>query len=761
MSRRFSRHANNDDGRGKRVVPIGGGEMAGRIAAHDWAASPLGRRTDWPAHLATTVEVMLRSPLPMALLWGEDGRLLYNDGYAGIVGRYHPAILGQPVIDAMPEAAAFNREVLRAGLAGAPLTFSRQPITLFRDGYPAALFFDLTYAPVPGPDGAPAGLLAMVIEVTQAVAMEEELRAETHSLETLNLIGAALAAELELEPLVQMVTDAGVTLTGAAFGAYFHNLWDETGERLHLYTLSGARREDFEALGRPRATAVFAPTFRNEGVVRSDDILADPRYGRNAPFDGLPPGHLPVRSYLAAPVVSRSGDVLGGLLFGDPEPGRFHARHERLLVGIAAQAAIAIDNARLFAAVQDVNDTLERRVAERSEALTRANEALRQAQKMETLGQLTGGIAHDFNNLLTVIRGSTDLLRRPGLTEARRDRYIDAIAQTADRASKLTGQLLAFARRSSLTPEVFDVGDTIRSLTDMMEMLAGALIAVDLDLPENPCLAHADVSQFETAIVNMAVNARDAMGSEGRLTIAVGACDHIPPVRNHDARSGDFLKIAITDTGTGIPPDHLDRIFEPFFTSKGVGHGTGLGLSQVFGFAKQSGGEVLVDSRLGEGTTFTLFLPRERAAAPPPAAAVAATPADTALRILVVEDNPEVGAFATAALSDLGHDIALARNAREAIGWLERPDEPFDVVFSDVMMPGMNGIELARLVRTRWPALPVILTSGYSETLSRQGAGEFELLHKPYSIDALAAVFERVAPGQITASTMKRTPSGG
>jgi CheY-like chemotaxis protein len=205
--------------------------------------------------------------------------------------------------------------------------------------------------------------------------------------------------------------------------------------------------------------------------------------------------------------------------------------------------------------------------------------------------------------------------------------------------------------------------------------------------------------------------------------------------------------VSITDTGTGIPPDHIDRIFEPFFTSKGVGHGTGLGLSQVFGFAKQSGGDVLATSRVGEGATFTLFLPRERAApavAPPPAPPVAATAAS--LRILVVEDNPEVGTFATAALSDLGHDIVLARNAKEALGRLEGDGDGFDVVFSDVMMPGMNGIELAQLIRTRLPALPIILTSGYSEILSKHGAGEFELLHKPYSIDALSAAFQRLAP---------------
>ncbi len=720
-----------------------GGELGRLIAEHDWAGSSVGAIAAWPPHLRAATGIVLRSPLPIALLWGTEGLLLYNDRYAEIAGPSHPDILGRPIRDAWPEAALFNENVLRTCLAGETLTYSRQPMTLYRSGPPEDVFFDLNYSPVPDADGKPAGVIAVVIDVTRTVRMEDDLRAETHTLETLNQTGAALTAELELEPLVQMVTDAAVKLTGAQFGAYFHNLMDETGERLHLFTLSGARRIDFEALGRPRATAVFGPTFRNEGVIRSDDIRADSRYGRNAPYAGMPPGHLPVRSYLAVPVVSRSGEVLGGLLFGHSETHRFGERHERLITGIAAQAAIAIDNARLFSAVQEINTTLERRVTERTEDLTRAHDALRQAQKMETLGQLTGGIAHDFNNLLTVIRGSTDLLKKPGLSESRRDRYIDAISQTADRATRLTSQLLAFARRSSLTPQVFDVGSTIRSLNEMMEMLSGALIEVDLRLPDTLCLANTDVSQFETAIVNMAVNARDAMGQQGRLTITVEPRSVIPPVRGHVARQGDFIGISIADTGAGIPPEHIDHIFEPFFTSKDVGHGTGLGLSQVFGFVKQSGGEVTVASEPGHGATFTLFLPRERTEAIAESLETPSSESDgTSIRILVVEDNPEVGVFATGALQDLGHDVVLARNAVEALAQLDQEHSSFDFVFSDVMMPGMNGIELAREIRRRKPSLPVVLTSGYSEILSREGAGEFTLLRKPYSIDSLSAAFQ-------------------
>jgi len=722
----------------------GHGSLGTMIAARDWSRSSLGVPDLWSQPLRTALAIVLRSPLPMALLWGDDGILLYNDSYAKIAGRAHPEILGRPVAEAWPEAKEFNASVLRTCLSGETLTYARQEMTLFRNGAPEQVFFDLNYSPIPDDTGNPVGVLAVVIETTEAVRIERELLSETQTLEILNTTGAALTAELGLEPLVQMMTDAGRNLTGARYGAYFHNQMDETGERLHLFTLSGARHADFEAMGHPRATAIFGPTFRNEGVIRSADILTDPRYGHNAPHAGMPAGHLPVRSYLGVSVVSRSGEVLGGLLFGHPDPGRFDERHERLIVGVAAQAAIAIDNARLFSTVQDINASLEVRVAERTNELTRVNDALRQAQKMETLGQLTGGIAHDFNNLLQVIRGSADLLKRPGLSAERQGRYVDAIVQTADRATKLTSQLLAFARRSTLTPQIFDVGDAIRGLNDMMEMLAGALIDVDLRLPMVACHANADINQFEAAIVNMAVNARDAMGRKGRLTITVTSRDRIPPVRGHEGRPGDFVAVEITDTGTGIAPDHIDQIFEPFFTSKDVGHGTGLGLSQVFGFAKQSGGDVTVDSVLGMGATFTLYLPREHRQLD---ARMVDASVDrgltSSLRILIVEDNPDVGTFAAAALIDLGHRIVLAQNADEALRHLDQPGDRFDFVFSDVMMPGMNGIDLARVIRRRIPTIPILLTSGYSDILAREGPAEFEVLRKPYSIDDLNAAFAR------------------
>ncbi len=380
-------------------------------------------------------------------------------------------------------------------------------------------------------------------------------------------------------------------------------------------------------------------------------------------------------------------------------------------------------------------------------------EQLRQSQKLEAVGQLTGGVAHDFNNLLTVIKSSTDLLKRPNLAEERRTRYVDAISDTVDRAAKLTGQLLAFARRQALQPEVFDVGRGVASVSDMVRTLTGSRIQVETRVEpfrdgrgrEGPCLVDADPSQFDTALVNMVVNARDAMSGEGRLVIQVRPVGLVPAVRAHPAMRGDFVAVSVTDTGVGIAPDVVDRIFEPFFTTKGIGQGTGLGLSQVFGFAKQSGGEVIAESRLGEGTTFTLYLPRAKAAAVPEAEAY--EPADLAeghgTCVLLVEDNHEVGAFAAQALEELGYSTVWAKDAQMALNEFERIPYRFEVVFSDVVMPGMNGVDLARELRRRRPDLPVVLASGYSDVLAAQGTYGFELLRKPYSVADLSRILRR------------------
>jgi two-component system NtrC family sensor kinase len=375
-----------------------------------------------------------------------------------------------------------------------------------------------------------------------------------------------------------------------------------------------------------------------------------------------------------------------------------------------------------------------------------AEEALKHGQRLEALGQLTGGVAHDFNNLLTVIRASVDMLRRPHLPEERRLRYVDAISDTVSRAAKLTAQLLAFARRQTLKPEVFDVGKSVQTLTEMIGTLTGSPIEIVTRVPDEPCFINADAGQFETALINMAVNARDAMGGAGRLTITVRAVAELPGPAALPENPLGYVAVSVDDTGVGIPQEQIGRIFEPFFTTKEVGLGTGLGLSQVFGFAKQSGGEVMVASEVGKGSTFTLYLPRVSGQGrPQQAPAEDAAPVDGhGMSVLVVEDNIEVGTFAKDALTELGYATTLVHSAMEALAELTRNAERFDVVFTDVVMPGMTGIDLAQEIRRRHFDLPVVLTSGYSHVLSQNGSFGFELLQKPYSIEQLARVLHKV-----------------
>jgi len=374
-----------------------------------------------------------------------------------------------------------------------------------------------------------------------------------------------------------------------------------------------------------------------------------------------------------------------------------------------------------------------------AESLRLAEEQLRQSQKMEAVGQLTGGIAHDFNNLLTVISTSIQLLQRPGLAEDRRQRFMGSISTAVSRAAKLTGQLLAFARRQALQPVVFDAAGNIQDIADMVQTLVGSRIALSMVAADGDCLIDVDPGQFDTAVVNMAANARDAMSGAGALSIVTRRVAGVPALRGAPALQGDYVAVSVADTGTGIAADRIDRVFEPFYTTKPVGHGTGLGLSQVFGFAKQSGGEVAVESVLGQGTTFTVYLPLARRAALPADGPDAGgqTPPQPQGRLLVVEDNQAVAAAAEATLVELGYEVSLVHSGQDALALLAQGASSYLAVFSDVMMAPMDGITLAAEISARYPWLPVLLASGYSSVLANAETRAFALLQKPYSVEAL------------------------
>jgi PAS domain S-box-containing protein len=608
-------------------------------------------------------------------------------------------------------------------------------------------------------DGRPWRYVGGNVDVTDRRAAEEAVREQSRTLETLNRSGAALAAELDLERLVQQVTDAGVELTGAQFGAFFHNVINEAGESYMLYSLSGAHASQFD-FGMPSATAVFHPTFAGEGVLRSDDITADPRYGRNAPHFGLPKGHLPVRSYLAVSVIGRSGEVMGGLFFGHEEAGRFSERHEQLMTGIAAQAAIAMDNARLFQTVQRelasrekaeqelrvLNETLEQRVAAEVARRGQAEEALRQAQKMETLGQLTGGVAHDFNNLLQIVSGNLEILQRNlPPDEPRLRRAAENAARGAERAAVLTQRLLAFSRRQPLAPKPVDANRLVTGMLDLLHRSLGETIAVETRLAPSLWPVEADPNQLENAILNLAVNARDAMDGGGKLIVATGNAQVAEEGGSGGAVPGDYVTICVADSGCGMDRETVERAFEPFFTTKEVGKGTGLGLSMVYGFVKQSGGDLAIESEPGRGTSVTLYLPR-REGEGAPAEVEADEPAPERARdetILVCEDDEDVRSYTVEVLRELGYRVIEAQDGPTARRLLERKEERIDLLFTDVVLPGgMTGAELAREAAALRPRLKVLFTTGYArDAIVHKGRLDegVELITKPFAYGDLAA----------------------
>ena len=372
----------------------------------------------------------------------------------------------------------------------------------------------------------------------------------------------------------------------------------------------------------------------------------------------------------------------------------------------------------------------------RAAALHETEEALRQSQKMESIGQLTGGVAHDFNNMLTVITGNMDMARRSIAAgdEGRTQRAITNALKGAEMASSLTRRLLAFARRQPLAPQASDVNALIGGIVEMIRRSLGEEVTLDTRLAEGLPHSRIDPNQLENAILNLAVNARDAMPTGGRLTIATSPVeiDEAGAMRL-DLVPGRYVELAVADTGTGMPPEVVARVFEPFYTTKPKGSGTGLGLSMVHGFAKQSGGAIVIDTRPGEGTKVRLFFPIAEAPAigRPQPLPTGATERRGAERILLVEDDDAVAELATEILTDAGYTVVHARSGEDGLRRLEDGLE-VALVFSDIVMPGaLSGVGLAHEAAARWPETRVLLTSGYSSEAVEKGH-PFPIIHKPY-----------------------------
>ena len=391
--------------------------------------------------------------------------------------------------------------------------------------------------------------------------------------------------------------------------------------------------------------------------------------------------------------------------------------------------------------------TLEERVAERTRELAheaaerrRAEEALLQAQKMEAIGQLTGGIAHDFNNLLMAVLGNLELaeIRFGGPGRHPAQRYLAQARHSAERGARLTRDLLAFARRQSLHVAPLDANAVISGADELLRRSVGGLVRIEQRLAPDLWPALGDSSQIELVILNLAINARDAMPGGGTITIETGNIRAGDPRRPAELSEGDYVRLAVSDTGSGMSEEVLAKCLEPFFTTKEIGKGSGLGLPVVHGIATQSGGTVAISSELGRGTVVSVYLPRAAAdlVQGPHAEPATTAPSDarSGARVLLVDDDPDVRDVLTAQLSDLGYAVVPVTSGHAALDLLDADKaEGFDLLISDYAMPGFSGVELATAVRKRWPNLPVLLITGYSDVAAEAGADQgWDWLQKPF-----------------------------
>ena len=427
------------------------------------------------------------------------------------------------------------------------------------------------------------------------------------------------------------------------------------------------------------------------------------------------------------------------------ETGRFEAEGWRVrkdgtrFWALVVIDAIRDDDGKLIGFAKITRDMTERREAQLN--LQESREQLFRAQKMEALGQLTGGLAHDFNNLLTAILAACDLASRNLTDEKRLRRMLDGIRNSAERGAGITKQLLAFARAQPLDIKTIDLRTFLPDVTTLLRPSIRSNIELIIEISDHIWNVDADPGALELALLNLAFNARDAMRDGGVLRIT--ATNELLKGQP-DGLRGEHVALRVADTGEGMGSEVLDRVFEPFFTTKAFGEGTGLGLSQVFGFAKQLGGTVTAESKPREGSAFTLYLPVVHGAT---GASTRGDGEPARGRILIVEDDNLVADLAAGMLGELGFDTAVAHSAKDALERLSGEQKP-TVVFSDIVMPGgMSGIELARRIRGRYPELPILLTTGYSEMVS--GEHDFPVLQKPYDMKALAAALGKLLKQEV------------
>jgi len=588
--------------------------------------------------------------------------------------------------------------------------------------------------PFHGSDGKVLRWFGTSTDVDQVKRAQEALRDETAVLELLNRTGAMLASQRDLQPLLQEVTDAATSIAGARFGAFFYHSTNSAGEALVLHTLSTGAPAAFSQFNPPRATALFGPSLRGEGIIRCDDVLQDARYGKNPPHAGIPRGHPPVRSYLAVPVALRSGDVIGCLFFGHPQPGMFSERTERIIGGIAAQAAVAIDNARLYEAARQAAE--ERKVLLDSERQARA-EAERTSQLKD---EFLATLSHELRTPLSAILGWAQVLRRGSRDQADLHRGLQTIERNARAQAQLIEDLLDMSSITSgkvqlemqpLAPATLAAAaiESVRPAADAKQ------ITIERDFQHLGALVSGDANRLQQILWNLLSNAIKFTPRGGAVKVSV-------------QRDGDQVAITVRDSGIGITPSFLQHVFERFrqadATTTRQHGGLGLGLAIVKHLVEQHGGTIEVASEgEGRGACFTLRLPAHQQLAAP-AQPHAAAHDLSGVRVLVVDDEADARELIKRILSDCNAEVLTAATAAEALQVLqhERPD----LMVSDLAMPEVDGYGLLDRIRALGPGrggdLPAIALTAFARAEDRVKAlssGFLAHVAKPVEPDELIA----------------------
>ena len=706
----------------------GGGLATELILARDWTGHALGEPANWPSALKTALSMVLNSPESMILAWGRDTlTFFFNETYFPLLGPRLSTAMGAPFADVWSDAWAQAAPIIDEAFAGRSQRFVDLPWKLATDRGSEDTWWTFSYSRILDNEGEIAGLLIFTNETTQRVLTDAALRSsEAVAQENIQRVQLALAA-------------------GAIIGTWF---WDLPNDRFTIDEGFAAAFGIDPALGRDglsleQIVATVHPddqdglaTAINASIARGGAYAHQYRVRR---VDG--------RYHW----IEANGHVVHG---DDGTPLNFPG----VLLDVEARRTIEDERNHAIAALRTLNETLEQRVADRTALLMQAEEQLRQAQKMEAVGQLTGGLAHDFNNLLTAVMGNLELLQtrvaRGRLEDL--DRFINAAQGAGRRAATLTQRLLAFSRRQTLDPKPTDVNRLISGLEDMLRRTVGATVDIEFVAEAGLWTTNIDAGQLENAILNLCINARDAMPDGGQLVITtenVLVDDATPDA--HDLPPERYISICVTDTGTGMSPDVIARAFEPFYTTKPIGLGTGLGLSMIYGFARQSGGHVRIDSRVGEGTTICMRLPRHDGDADDDVLEQSHTQVTIASgqTILVVDDEAAIRHLIDEVLDEQGFTVIGAADGAAGLKVLQSGAR-IELLITDVGLPnGMNGRQVADAARVFRPGLKVLFITGFAENAA-VGNGHLEpgmeLLTKPFTLDALIAkVSDMLQPARL------------